>query len=161
MNFQRFLPSASSNHVSNPEELETRNDRSRELIRLVLFFSQFDSTPMQGDLSDAKRAASPVRVKNILSKPFQLAPFFCHWELNISQLVSGINEGLCCRFWFIKESSQKPVYISKKGGDFRGSDVSGVPENVIDKWAFETRFVATNKRYCLRLFKYGSFLKWL
>ena len=44
----------------------------------------------------------------------------------------------------IKESSQKPVYISKKG-DFHGSDVSftGVPENVIEKWAFETRFVAT------------------
>ncbi|KAK8539692.1 hypothetical protein V6N13_072324 [Hibiscus sabdariffa] len=38
----------------------------------------------------------------------------------------------------------KALYISKKG-DFNGSDgsLTGVPENVIDKWAFETRFVAT------------------
>ena len=31
MNLQWFLPSASSNHISNPEELEARNDRSKEL----------------------------------------------------------------------------------------------------------------------------------
>lgn len=44
----------------------------------------------------------------------------------------------------IKESSQKPVYIFQRC-DFHRSDgsLTGVPENVIDKWAFETRFVAT------------------
>jgi hypothetical protein len=107
----------------------------------------FIAHPCRG--SDAKRAASPVQVKNILSKSFQFASFFCHWEWNISQLVSGRNVGR--RFWLIKKSSQKPVYISKKG-DFHGSDgsLTGVPENVIDKWAFETRFVATRG---LRLFK--------
>jgi len=36
-NLKWFLPEASSNHVSNPEELEARLDR--ELIRIVLFFS--------------------------------------------------------------------------------------------------------------------------
>ncbi len=36
-----------------------------------------------------------------------------------------------------------PVYISKKGY-FHESDGSLVcPENLIDKWAFESRFVAT------------------
>ena len=38
MEFQ-MVPSASSNHVSNPEELEARKDRSKEFIRIVLFFS--------------------------------------------------------------------------------------------------------------------------
>lgn len=38
-NFKWFLPSASSNHVSNPEELEARKDRSKELLRIVMFFS--------------------------------------------------------------------------------------------------------------------------
>ncbi|MFQ6660269.1 hypothetical protein Gotur_028858 [Gossypium turneri] len=38
----------------------------------------------------------------------------------------------------------KALYISKKG-DFNGSDgsLTSVPKNVIDKWAFETLFVAT------------------
>lgn len=64
-------------------------------------------------------------------------------------------------FGLLKNHLRSPCILVKRG-DFRGSDVSGVPENVIDKWAFEIRFVATNKRYCLRLFKYGSsFLKWL
>ncbi|KAB2022253.1 hypothetical protein ES319_D07G196200v1 [Gossypium barbadense] len=44
----------------------------------------------------------------------------------------------------MKDILAKALYISKKG-DFNGSDgsLTGVPENVIDKWAFETRFVAT------------------
>jgi hypothetical protein len=81
----------------------------RSMIRLVLLFI---AHPCRG--SDAKRAASPVQVKNILSKSFQFASFFCHWEWNISQLVSGRNVGR--RFWLIKKSSQKPVYISQKRG---------------------------------------------
>lgn len=38
------------------------------------------------------------------------------------------------------------MYISQKRG-FHGSDgsLTGVPENVIDKLAFETRFVATRE----------------
>lgn len=47
-------------------------------------------------------------------------------------------------FCLMKDILAKALYISKKG-DFNGSDgsLTGVPENVIDKWAFETRFVAT------------------
>ena len=43
----------------------------------------------------------------------------------------------------MKDILAKAVYIKK--GDFHGSDgsLTGVPENVMDKWAFETRFVAT------------------
>ncbi|KAG4139246.1 hypothetical protein ERO13_D07G179450v2 [Gossypium hirsutum] len=39
----------------------------------------------------------------------------------------------------MKDILEKALYISKKG-DFNGSDgsLTGVPENVIDKWAFET-----------------------
>ena len=44
----------------------------------------------------------------------------------------------------MKDILAKAVYISQKR-DFHGSDgsLTGVPENWIDKWAFESRFVAT------------------
>jgi len=48
----------------------------------------------------------------------------------------------------MKDILAKAVYINKKEkGDFHGSDGSLVwcPENVIDIWAFETRFVATRQ----------------
>ena len=52
----------------------------------------------------------------------------------------------CPSFFFfclMKDILAKALYISKKG-DFHGSGGSLVyPENVIDKLAFETRFVAT------------------
>ncbi|KAK8499197.1 hypothetical protein V6N12_076047 [Hibiscus sabdariffa] len=50
-------------------------------------------------------------------------------------------------FCLMKDILAKALYISKKG-DFNGSDgsLTGVPENVIDKWAFETRFVATRAK---------------
>ena len=51
---------------------------------------------------------------------------------------------LCPSFAWWKTSRQRPCILVKKG-NFHGSDgsLTGVPENVIDKWAFETRFVAT------------------
>nr|CAD1835829.1 unnamed protein product [Ananas comosus var. bracteatus] len=62
MNLQWFLPEASSNHVSNPEELEARLDR--ELIRIVLFFSLFYSTHthVEGPTLSALHLLSKFRI---------------------------------------------------------------------------------------------------
>jgi len=61
-NLKWFLPEASSNHVSNPEELEARLDR--ELIRIVLFFSLFYSTHthVEGPTLSALHLLSKFRI---------------------------------------------------------------------------------------------------
>ena len=55
----------------------------------------------------------------------------------------------------MKDILAKAVYIKK--GDFHGSDgsLTGVPENVMDKWAFETRFVATKQEVLSPPFQVG------
>ncbi|KAB1201284.1 putative DNA primase large subunit [Morella rubra] len=75
-------------------------------------------------------------------------PNALYWTFEETRFV---NNGSCLRFfgsWRLgcclnRTSSQKPVYISKKRGLSWVRWLTGVPENVIDKWAFETRFVAT------------------
>ena len=58
-------------------------------------------------------------------------------------------------FCLMKDILAKAVYIKK--GDFHGSDgsLTGVPENVMDKWAFETRFVATKQEVLSPPFQVG------
>lgn len=48
----------------------------------------------------------------------------------------------------MKDIPAKALYISKKrelSWVVPDGSLTGVPENVIDKWAFETRFVKKNK----------------
>lgn len=120
-----------------------RLELSHRVYSLLVNLLVYDSTPR--DFLKGSENAGDGSMNNFF--PFFIIP----WAFNGTMPWISIRDhplGLvhfiyCPSFSFVKDILAKAVYISKKG-DFRGSGGSLVcPENVIDKLAFETRFVAT------------------